>query len=182
MSGWLELTALSVALALDAAAVSASLGASGASTRTLAVAAALFGVFQAGMSALGAVGGTWLATHAAAWDHWVAFVLLAIVGGRMIVGGSDDNVTGEVSAWALLGLAVATSIDALAAGVSVPLLDLSAGVSIAVIGAVTLAMSAVAAGLGRRAGAYLGTHVERMGGVVLILLGGKILLEHLAAT
>lgn len=181
MSAWFEVGVLSVALALDAAAVSASLGAAAATNRTLAAAALVFGVFQAGMSGLGAAGGAWVARYAAAWDHWIAFVLLLGVGGSMILGDSDDDpeVSDRISAKVLLVLGVATSIDALAAGVSLPLLGPPPLATIAAIGAVTTVLS-VAAGLaGRRVGAHLGGHVETIGGLVLIAIGVRIVAEHL---
>lgn len=181
-SAWIELGVLAVALAVDAAAVSATLGAQGISIQRLTAAISSFGVFQAGMAGLGAVGGAWLVIHAAAWDHWIAFVLLAVVGGRMVVAdASESDEPPQVSAVAILGLAVATSIDALAAGVSVPLLDLPLWTALLVIGAVTWVLSGLAGALGRSAGAQLGSWMERLGGVALIAIGLRILLQHLYA-
>ena len=173
------LLALSVALALDAAAVSASLGATAPRERVVA-AVLLFGAFQAAMAGIGAVGGELVATYAASVDHWIAFALLALVGGRMIWGTGDDDEGPETTWWALVVLAVATSIDALAAGVTLPLMGPPLPVCLVAIGGVTSALSGLAAILGRGVGATLGPHVERLGGVVLIGIGLKILVEHLA--
>ena len=176
----IELVVLSIALALDAAAVSASLGAAKGEARTLAVAAATFGVFQAGMAGAGALGGAWVAAYAAAWDHWIAFGLLMAIGGKMLFGAtSEDQQSAALSLSALLALAIATSIDALAAGVSLPLLGPPLLVSLGMIGAVTLVLSAASAAAGRVIGAHLGPWVERAGGLALIAIGIHILVEHL---
>lgn len=181
----LDLVVLAIALAIDAAAVAASLGAARQPIAVLLGAAGLFGVFQALMSGAGALGGEWLVAVAAAWDHWIAFGLLAAVGGRMLLPGDDEEdeaVEGaRVSLHTLVVLAVATSIDALAAGVSLPVLADPIVLSLVTIGAVTLGLAAVAAAVGRTVGAGLGPYVERIGGVVLIGLGLKILVEHLLA-
>ncbi len=172
---------LSVALALDAAAVSASLGAARHPPSQLAGAAGTFGLFQAGMAGAGAVGGAWIATHAAAWDHWIAFGLLTVIGGRMALGGGgDDEATATLSLAALVGLAVATSIDALAAGVTLPLLGPPLALSLGMIGLVTLVLAGAAAWAGRAVGAHLGAWVERAGGVALIAIGLRILAQHLS--
>lgn len=171
---------LAFALALDAAAVSAGVGAAQRSLRPLVLAAVLFGLFQAGMSALGALAGGWLEAHAAAWDHWIAFVLLTAVGLNMLRGGDDEEAV-DTRLITLLTLAVATSIDALAAGVTLPLLDTPLAVSLAVIGVVTLGLSLVAGYLGRRAGDLFGPVVEKLGAVVLIGIGVRILVSHLMA-
>ncbi|MCB9663212.1 MAG: manganese efflux pump [Alphaproteobacteria bacterium] len=177
-----EVGVLAVALALDAAAVSAALAAAGTRPRTLAWAALLFGLAQAAMSGAGALGGAWLAEVASAWDHWVAFVLLAAVGGRMLWVGADeaDELGAEPSTTVLLGLAVATSVDALAAGVTLPLLGAAVGVAVVVIGVVTTALSVGAAIAGRRAGAHVGPWAIRLAGGVLVGIGLRVLVSHLA--
>lgn len=181
----LDLAVLAVALAIDAAAVTAALAAAGTSGRDLAAAAAAFGIAQAAMAAAGAAGGAWLTASAAAWDHWIAFGLLLVVGGHMLRGGGDEDgegaaPTGGPLAPALLaGLAVATSIDALAAGVSLPLLGPPPTLSVAVIGGVTTALCGLAVGAGRSAGALIGPWATRAAGLVLIGLGLRILLADL---
>ena len=177
MQAWVEVWVLAGALAVDAAAANAVLATrAGVGWRVLS--SLLFGAFQAGMSGVGAVAGDWLVAHAAAWDHWVAFVLLAGLGGRMMWPGDDDAPPG-VGLWPVLVLAVATSIDALAAGVTLPLFSLPTWAMLAVIGGVTVAASAVAAWAGRAAGASVGPAAERVGGLVLIAIGLRILVEHL---
>lgn len=176
----LSVLVLAVTLAIDAAAVAANIGAR--RTRADVAAAALtFGIFQAVMSGIGALGGSWLASWAAAWDHWIAFVLLAIVGGKMIRGGSEGEEEPRVDVKTLIVLGFATSVDALAAGVSIPMMGVSIAVAAAVVGVVTAAMSMAAGVLGQSAGDRLGPVAEKIGGVVLIAIGVKIVAEHIIA-
>jgi len=126
-----------------------------------------------------------------AWDHWVAFVLLGAIGGKMVweAWGAepekqhDDVATGvdPFGTKVMLALAVATSIDALAVGVTLPMLHAPMLLSLVTIGITTAAMSALGLLAGRRFGALLGKRFELAGGLVLIGLGAKILLEHLGA-
>jgi len=178
-----DLVLLAVGLAMDATAVAAGLGASERSLRPLLTGAVLFGVFQAGMSGLGWLGGAPLAVWAAAVDHWIAFGLLAAIGLHMIkeaLEPDDDDAPGTGAA-ALLGLAVATSIDALAAGVSLPVLGQPALVALPTIGGVTLALALAGGALGRRFGQRVGRRFGVVGGLVLVGIGAKVLLSHLAA-
>ena len=175
---------LAVALAIDASAVSAGLGAAGGATRRLLGVSLIFGLFQAGMAGLGAWGGAWLLAYAAAWDHWVAFVLLAGVGAAMWRGDDEDSdgVADAAESWtAVVGLAVATSLDALASGVTLPVMAVPLVPALAVIGGVTAALALAAGWAGRWAGAQLGPSMERFAGVVLVAMGVKILVEHLVA-
>jgi putative Mn2+ efflux pump MntP len=129
--------------------------------------------------------GPWLA----AWDHWVAFVLLVAIGGKMLAEGgkgekkeapqSDDDLFRPKD---LFVLAVATSIDALAAGLTLPMLGAPMGLSLATIGVTTAVLSALGLFAGRRFGASLGRRLDFAGGLVLIGLGIKILVEHLHGT
>ena len=179
----LAVVILSVVLAMDAAAVTAGLAVARQGTWSLVWASVVFGLFQAGMAGGGAWGGAWLALHAGHLDHWIAFGLLTAAGGRM-VWGTDDVAEAEavsrLDAVTLITLAVATSIDALAAGVTLPLMGPGVWVSLGCIGVVTTVLSGLAAWLGRRAGDALGPAAARFGGLVLIGLGVKILVEHLA--
>jgi putative Mn2+ efflux pump MntP len=163
--------------------VTAALAAAGASGRDLAAATAAFGIAQAAMAAAGAAGGAWLTASAAAWDHWIAFGLLLVVGGQMLRGDGDGEgaapTDGRLAPAVLVGLAVATSIDALAAGVSLPLLGPPAALSVAFIGGVTAALCGLAVWAGRSAGALIGPWATRAAGVVLIGLGLRILLAEL---
>ena len=135
-----------------------------------------------------------LAIRTASFDHWIAFLLLAVIGGNMIreaLSAEEEEVSGDLSARAMLLLAIATSIDALAAGislvagVSLPLFVdghfnfSSIWVAISLIGLTTFLFSALGVKLGNRFGARHRKKAELTGGVILILLGLKILLEHL---
>lgn len=179
----IEILSLSVALAIDAAAAAAGLGASQRSLRPVVLGAVLFGVFQSGMSALGSWGGAAVLSRAQAFDHWVAFGLLSLLGSRTIAAalrGGDEREPVDAGLLALLSLSIATSLDALAAGVTLPMLPVSAPVAVATIGIVTFLLSGLGGALGRTLGASVGPKVEVAGGLVLIGLGVKILVEHLS--
>jgi putative Mn2+ efflux pump MntP len=177
-----EAFALGFGLAMDAAAVSAARAVARRRGEAV-VLPALFGAFQAGMAALG-----WLLGRAGAgaverWDHWIAFVLLVGIGGKMLVealrGGDDDDDDERQTGVAMyLALAVATSIDAAAAGLTLPLVPVSPWIALVVIGGVTAACSAAAYALGHRLGATLGKPLEVAGGLVLIGIGVRILIAH----
>lgn len=178
----LEVLGLSLGLAMDATAVAATRGLLGI-RRELIVLPLLFGAFQAGMAALGWLLGVWGGPYFAAWDHWIAFGLLVAIGGKMLVEGlrhgDEERVSRPASAGLYLLLALATSIDAAAAGVTLPLLAVTPGVALLAIGAGTVVCSAVGFVAGRTAGRHLGSKLEVVGGVLLIGLGVRILVEHL---
>ncbi len=171
---------------MDAFAVSAAIAASlpqvtGRHTFRLAF---HFGLFQFLMPVIGWAGGAAVARRLAVVDHWIAFGLLLILGGRMIWGSfSHDDARPQrdpTRGLSLIGLAVATSIDALAVGLSLGLLDVAIWIPSAVIGVVALVLTAVGVVLGKRVGPRLGHWAERVGGLVLIGIGLRILLQHLA--
>jgi putative Mn2+ efflux pump MntP len=177
---------LAVGLSMDAMAVAA---ARGLSVRRLlprhaALVAVFFGGFQALMPLIGWFIGTSVGTAIEAWDHWVIFVLLAGIGGKMIHEGwsPDVNRVEEGNPFALkvmLLLAVATSIDALAAGITLPLMHAPLALSIVTIGITTAILSAIGLVAGRHFGARIGPRLDIVGGLVLIALGIKTPLEHL---
>jgi len=172
--------ALSFGLAMDATAVSAARGLGTRDTKDQLVLPLVFGGFQSGMAALGWVAGAWAGKYIARYDHWVAFGLLAIIGGRMIYeairGGDDDEV--EPGSFALyIGLGIATSIDAAAAGITLPLVPVAPWLSLVLIGAITAACSAVGYRIGRAVGHKLGSSLEILGGVVLIGIGINMLIQ-----
>jgi len=178
---------LSIGLALDATAAAAARGmaAPRVRIRDAALLAALAGVFQGGMAALGWAAGHGMGDYFAAVDHWVAFTVLMVLGGRAVWAGvhEPDEPRDPEHAFALtplLILAVATSIDAMAAGVTVPLLSPPPVVTLTLIGAVSLALSFAGVYVGRAIGAWLGTRLEIVGGLVLCGIGTKILIEHLS--
>lgn len=182
---------LAVALSMDAFAVAL---ASGCAIREVRLrqyvrVSAAFGFFQFFMPVLGWFLGQSVHHFIEAWDHWLAFVLLAWIGGNMLrsgIGGLRKNEpvscpqSDPTAGWNLLLLAVATSIDALAVGVS---LSLAGGVNIwmaiTIIGCTTFLLSAIGVKAGGVFGARFEKKAELAGGIILICLGLKILLEHL---
>jgi putative Mn2+ efflux pump MntP len=175
-----EALLLAVALAMDAFAVALTQGARFRPGVGGGVAiAATFGVFQAVMPLAGWGIGAFALTYVAAVDHWIAFGLLAFLGVRMLGGHvGEEEAAHALTGKALLIAGVATSIDALAAGMTLPTLDAAPWLVVALIGLVTFAMSGAGVMLGRVAGDRWGEWAERAGGVILIGLGCKILAEH----
>lgn len=120
-------------------------------------------------------------------DHWIAFVLLAIVGAKMVWEGFKKDPPGEESdpgkekvagGWTLLMLAVATSIDAAAAGITLPALGAPILLSVAAIGLITFALSTAGVMIGRAGAKALGSQAEIIGGLILIVIGAKVLIDH----
>ena len=183
-----ELVLIAVGLSMDAFAVSIcrGLGMRELNMRTAAVLALFFGGFQALMPLIGWALGTqfmWLIEPV---DHWVAFVLLAFIGGKMLweaLHEEEDEVAGEdtsrIDLREFLVLAVATSIDALAAGISFAALNVDIVASVSLIGVITFCLSFVGVAVGHYFGARYEKPASVVGGVVLILIGLKVLLEHL---
>ena len=173
------------ALAMDAFAVSASVGSTlpVLTWRHMLRLAWHFGVFQAGMAVFGWVGGTAVSKVLAAVDHWIAFGVLFVLGLRMISESMNPEEKGRAydptRGWSLVGLSVATSIDALAVGVSFGLIGISIWTPALVIGLVAFLLSLVGCGIGKQVGSYLGRWAERIGGLVLIGIGAQILFQHL---
>ncbi len=153
------------------------------------VIALFFGGFQALMPLIGWVLGSQFAHYITAFDHWVAFGLLTFIGGKMIIdarkggeGGNGGEAVAEESRLdlkELLLLAVATSIDALAVGISFAFLQVNIWSAIAIIGCTTFVISMAGVVIGNRFGSRHEDRAELAGGVILILIGCKILLEHL---
>lgn len=171
---------LALALAMDAFAVALTQGTKFRPDARGGLAIALtFGVFQALMPLAGWVIGAVALIYVEAIDHWIAFGLLTFLGVRMLGGHvGEEEASQALTGRALLLAGVATSIDALAAGITLPTLDISPLLAVALIGLVTFAMSGAGVMLGRIAGDHLGEWAERAGGVILIGLGVKILAEH----
>jgi putative Mn2+ efflux pump MntP len=182
-----SILALAVALAMDATAAAAARGlqARRITMRDVALVSLLCGGFQAIMPLGGWFLGARLGPVVAAWDHWIAFVLLGGLGVKTMweARGTEDGRGGgdAFGIGTLLVLAVATSIDAFAVGVTLPLMRAPLVPSVATIGVTTAVLSAGGLFAGRRFGAALGRRLEAFGGLVLLLLGGKILIEHLTA-
>ncbi|NLG26733.1 MAG: manganese efflux pump [Chloroflexi bacterium] len=145
--------------------------------------ALMFGLFQGAMPAIAWYGGLAFRDLIAAYDHWVAFGLLAIIGGKMIYESlraeACDPRAATMGWGALLTLAVATSIDALAVGLSLSFLKTPIAGPALTFALVTVVISLLGVALGRKAGALLHSHVQLVGGLILVAIGIKILIEHL---
>jgi putative Mn2+ efflux pump MntP len=143
-----------------------------------------FGLFQAFMPVIGWLAGRTLVEYIAPVDHWIAFGLLAFIGGKMIYEAFQEK-DGEADAcdptrgWRLVMLSIATSIDALAVGLSLALLGVSIWYPALVIGIVAGVLTTIGLDLGKRFGALLGRRMEVVGGLILLGIGIKILVEHL---
>lgn len=173
-------------LAMDAFAVSVANGATfkGPKVRKALVVALFFGTFQAGMPVCGWMAGISVRDFISGVDHWIAFGLLTVIGGKMIyesvrmnTGESEPNNLGLAS---LLALSVATSIDALAVGMTFALLKISIIGPVLLIGVVTFFMSLFGFLLGKRFGHLFENWIEIAGGLILIGIGIKILVEHVS--
>lgn len=180
----LEIIGLAVALSMDAFAVAV---ANGAVIKELHPKHALrislfFGAFQAGMPLVGWLVGRTFSSAIAAWDHWIAFGLLAFIGGRMIRESRDLNKEECKNCQhlpTLILLSVATSIDALAVGLSFAFLGTPIVEPVVIIGSITFLLSLAGLFIGSRMGHFGEDKWELLGGIVLIGIGVKILLEHL---
>ncbi len=176
---------LAFGLAMDAfaAAVSCGLGHKQKKLRYALVIALFFGGFQAGMPVLGWGLGLGLRTVITQVDHWVAFGLLVLIGGKMIYTGirpaSEKDTTGPTTLAVLLILSVATSIDALAAGIGFAFLQLVFLTAIIIIGAVTFGLSLAGVYIGSKCGRLFAKKAEILGGLILVVIGVKILVGHL---
>ncbi|MDI9430627.1 MAG: manganese efflux pump MntP family protein [Planctomycetota bacterium] len=176
---------IALGLAMDAFAVSIV---AGSVYRQLRVRHALrmalfFGAFQAAMPLIGSLAGLGLKTYISPYDHWIAFGLLAFVGGKMIyeafaIESAEKNLDPS-NLMVLLALSIATSIDALAVGVTLSLLTRSVAFAVIVIGLITFGLSYVGVVIGKRFGHFCESRIEVLGGLVLIAIGVRILLAHL---
>ncbi len=179
-----DLIVTAIALSMDAFAVSVGKGLSTRNVRLKheLICGAYFGSFQALMPLLGFLLASSLADHIRAYDHWIAFALLAVIGANMIresFSKEEEKVDGSFSVKTMLLLAVATSIDALATGVSFAVTDTNIWLAILLIGATTFVFSAAGVKIGSIFGSKYQSKAEFIGGVILVLMGVKILLEHL---
>ena len=182
--GIVELLLLAVGLSMDAFAVAICKGLAmeRATLKKAAVVGAWFGVFQALMPAVGYFLGSAFESYITSFDHWIAFLLLALIGGNMIreaLSGEEETANGSLGFRTMLLLAVATSIDALAVGITFAFLRVRLLPSVLLIGVTTFLISAAGVKLGSVFGSKYQKKAEIAGGVILILLGLKILLEHL---
>ncbi len=176
---------LAIGLGIDAFSVAIGIGAantkkSWAPVLRLSLA---FGIFQFVMPLAGWLAGSTVVSLIDNFDHWIAFALLAVVGGKMIREGfekeSDGEKADQTRGWPLFLLSIATSIDALAVGFSFSLLKNPILLPAVIIGIVCFAMTAVGMIFGKGLARIFGKKVEILGGLVLIAIGVKILIEHL---
>ena len=182
--GFLELLLIGVGLSMDAFAVAVCQGLCmpKLNLRYAAVIALFFGGFQALMPALGYLLGSQFESMITQIDHWIAFVLLGIIGSSMIKESREDEeeeVSASFDVKTMLALAVATSIDALAVGVTFAFLHVNIVWAVTFIGCTTFVLSAIGVKAGNVFGMKYKSRAELAGGVILILMGIKILLEHL---
>lgn len=177
----IELFILAVGLSMDAFAVSICKGLSlrKIKAKHMCIAGLWFGGFQALMPLIGYFLGSFFSEMIEQYDHWVAFILLAIIGGNMIKEsfGKDENVDSAMDFKSMLLLAIATSIDALAVGVTFAFLQVQIVPAVSFIGVVTFMFSAVGIKIGSLFGTKYRSKAELFGGIVLVLIGLKILLE-----
>lgn len=183
-----ELFIIAVGLSMDAFAVSVCKGLSvpAVKPKHMLLCGGWFGAFQALMPFIGFLLGTQFEHFITSVDHWIAFVLLALIGFNMLresFKGGGDEASAEANASfdckSMLTLAVATSIDALAVGITFAFLRVDIVPAVLTIGVATFLISALGVKIGSVFGTKYQTAAERFGGIVLILIGLKILLEHL---
>lgn len=182
---------LAFGLSMDAMAVAAARGLSvkRIGARHVVLVAGLFGGFQALMPLFGWLLGSHVGEAVRAWDHWLIFAVLGAIGGKMLWeafhAGAAPEALPETEAFGLkvmVMLAIATSIDALAAGFTLPLLEAPLGVSLLSIGVTTAVLSAAGLFAGHRFGAAIGSRLDAVGGLVLIGIAVKTLVEHLSGS
>ena len=175
---------IAVALAMDSFSVAI---ANGLATKTFKTAKALkiasfFGFFQAIMPIIGWYAGVIILDLISSFDHWVAFFLLTVIGSKMIYESTrneSEKLVNSLSIKILLILSVATSIDALAVGLSISVLNVSIMNLVIVTGVVTFLLSFFGVYIGGKFGCILKNRVEALGGIILLVIGLRILLEHL---
>lgn len=182
--GILEVILLGIGLAMDAFAVSICKGLSmkRMNWKNAMIIAFYFGVFQAIMPAIGYFLGTTFESFVTAIDHWIAFILLSFIGGNMIkesFNSEDEDKNDRVDFKTMIVLAIATSIDALAVGITFAFFDVNVIVAVSIIGVITFFISLLGVKVGNKFGDKYQNKAELMGGILLVLLGIKILVEHL---
>lgn len=185
--GILELFLIGIGLSMDAFAVAVCKGLNmrEIDRKQSLLIAVFFGGFQALMPLIGWMLGRQFEQYITSFDHWIAFILLAYIGGKMVYealsGKEEDTYTGECCMKELFLLAIATSIDALAVGITFAFLNVQVTIftAIGIIGCTTFVLSLIGVVIGNRFGSRYKSRAELVGGVILILIGLKILLEHL---
>ena len=182
--GIIERILLSIGLGMDAFAVSICKGISMKKMdwKKACIIGLYFGGFQAIMPIIGYFLGSTFESFITSFDHWVAFILLVIIGGNMVkesFSKEKENINDDVNFKSMIILAIATSIDALAVGITFAFFKVNLILAITLIGIITFTLSVIGTKVGNRFGDKYENKAEFVGGVILILLGIKILLEHL---
>ncbi|MDR0324582.1 MAG: manganese efflux pump MntP family protein [Oscillospiraceae bacterium] len=184
----IELAVLAVGLSMDAFAVAvcAGLSMSKAPFKKALIVGLWFGAFQALMPLIGYYAAKLFANYIITYDHWVAFTLLSFLGGKMVFNSFKQNETANAKEASLrpaqmLPLALATSVDALAVGISFAFLQVSIVPAVSFIGVTTLVLSMLGVKVGSVFGARFKAKAEFAGGLILVLIGVKILYDHLSA-
>ena len=182
---FISILLIALALSMDAFSVAMAIGAAGSKLNSYAVLrlATAFGIFQFVMPILGWLLGKTVVSYISDYDHWIAFGLLLIVGLRMIKEYFDkdekERTKDPTKGWSLLILSIATSIDALAVGVSFAFFDVNIYYASAVIGIVCFIITALGMIFGKKLSVLLGKKAVLLGGIVLIAIGIKIVVEHM---
>lgn len=180
----LEIFLISVGLAMDAFAVSICKGLSmkKVDIKKMCIIGLYFGIFQAGMPVIGYFLGKGFESFVTQIDHWIAFTLLSFIGINMIreaLSKKEEETSDDLSFKTMIILSIATSIDALAIGITFAFLNVNILVSSLIIGIITFIISGIGVVIGNKFGNKYEKRAEVFGGIVLILMGIKILLEHL---
>ena len=183
---YITIALLGVSLSMDAFAISLSTGMTQKNLRVYHALkmGAFFGAFQAIMPLIGWFLGSKLLVYIEQYDHWIACVLLSVIGAKMIWDGiktadEDEDVPDPTQTGRLLVLAFATSVDALCAGISLAVSQVNIYLSVALIGIITFSFSTVGVRIGAKIGPLLKQYATIVGGGMLIAIGLKILIEHL---
>jgi putative Mn2+ efflux pump MntP len=185
--GFFEIVLIAIGLAMDAFAVSITLGLSikKPKVKELIIPGIYFGAFQSLMPAIGYFAGIYFANKIQNLDHWIAFALLGFIGGKMIKESFSKEKNEEKPAEYAFGfakmlvLAIATSIDALAVGITFAFFEVNIFKAIVITGTITLLISICGVKIGNAFGTKFKSKAEFIGGAVLILIGIKILIEHI---
>lgn len=181
---WFDIFVIGIGLSMDSFSVSVC---KGLAMKKLDMKKALlcgtyFGFFQGFMPLVGYLLGASFESLVTSIDHWIAFILLSLIGGNMIreaLSDEEEAITDDTGFKEMLVLAIATSIDALSVGVTFAFLEMNIWLAVIMIGCTTFVLSILGAVLGHRFGRLLGNRAQILGGIILISIGLKILLEHL---
>ena len=182
---FIEILLIGIGLSMDAFAVSICKGLwiKEDKCRKSIIIGAYFGIFQALMPSIGYMLGSRFQTIVESIDHWIAFILLFVIGIKMIKESknddSEDTSSSNTDLQIMLPLAIATSIDALAIGITFSFLQVRLLISVIIIGITTFVISAIGVALGNKFGNKLQNKAQILGGAILIVIGAKILIEHL---